>query len=663
MYHIVGVTPEAESVEMAFGPNEPVETFTYGKAERRQVYDRLNANAQRSERGLRDARMPARGARAAAGSGARCSTARRSAPTARCGSSRRARSRARRTTSGIHRRRSATPAASLLTDTCSAFAQALPPGTKVAALDSAKQAHYLPAILGVQAWFGSTTRLHQRGGDRPLERGAAMTVSDDDRAARAQGRAAGAPKARRSSRAQTIPGWGGVNPVQGVITETQHELRGAELQGQGAGVRGAKGSSGWSAMYHTARLAGTAPKALIFNEMTTKVALGAVVMRVPSITDLDRDPLDVIETGDWVMVDADRGIVEIVKKTQRSTGGSSDPPGGRSMNRLVALGVGVACCRGGWRPRCPRRQEARARPQVRDAATRAVAAIQKAQAPWYTTNKQVCASCHHQYQPALAFRVARDHGVPLDEAIASADAIKAFTFADIDRAIQYTYVIEPAMDDAYRMVAANAAGVKPNLGAAVYARLLISRQNRDGDWDGFHQRPPSSYSRVTMAALGLRAVQVYHHASQKAQADAAVARARTFLEARTPRDTEERSYQLLGLRWAGADRATLQKLARDAQGHAASPMADGARCRAARATCTRPAQALVALHDGGGVGDHRSVVAARHRVSAEDAGGRWHVARRRRGCIRRRRSARRTSTPAIRTATISSSRCRARAGR
>jgi predicted aconitase len=44
----------------------------------------------------------------------------------------------------------------LLTDTCSAFAQAVPPGTKVVALDSAKQAHYLPAILGVQAWFGST---------------------------------------------------------------------------------------------------------------------------------------------------------------------------------------------------------------------------------------------------------------------------------------------------------------------------------------------------------------------------------------------------------------------------------------------------------------------------------------------------------------------------
>jgi len=32
----------------------------------------------------------------------------------------------------------------------------LPKGTKVAAVDSAKQAHYLPAIMGVQCWFGST---------------------------------------------------------------------------------------------------------------------------------------------------------------------------------------------------------------------------------------------------------------------------------------------------------------------------------------------------------------------------------------------------------------------------------------------------------------------------------------------------------------------------
>ena len=112
----------------------------------------------------------------------------------------------------------------------------------------------------------------------------------------------------------TVPGWGGVNPVQGVITEVRHELRGVSFAGKILVCPGAKGSSGWSAMYHTARLAGTAPKALVFNDMTTKIALGAVVMRVPTVTDCDQDPLDVIRTGDWVRVDADAGTISVWDK-------------------------------------------------------------------------------------------------------------------------------------------------------------------------------------------------------------------------------------------------------------------------------------------------------------------------------------------------------------
>lgn len=115
---------------------------------------------------------------------------------------------------------------------------------------------------------------------------------------------------------QTISGWGGVNPMQGTIIETRHELRGQSFKDKILVFPGAKGSSGWSAMFHMTRLAGTAPKAMIFNEMTTKVALGAVVMRVPSVTDLDRDPLGLIETGDWIKVDGDRGIVEIHKSSR-----------------------------------------------------------------------------------------------------------------------------------------------------------------------------------------------------------------------------------------------------------------------------------------------------------------------------------------------------------
>jgi predicted aconitase with swiveling domain len=112
----------------------------------------------------------------------------------------------------------------------------------------------------------------------------------------------------------TISGFGGVNPIEGTIIERRHELREQSFKGKILVFPGAKGSSGWSVTFHIARLAGSEPKAMIFKNMTTKIALGAVVMHSPAVTDLDQDPLKVIETGDWVKVDADKGIVEITKR-------------------------------------------------------------------------------------------------------------------------------------------------------------------------------------------------------------------------------------------------------------------------------------------------------------------------------------------------------------
>lgn len=113
---------------------------------------------------------------------------------------------------------------------------------------------------------------------------------------------------------ERISGWGGIDPRTGTVIETRHELKGISFAGKVLVFPGAKGSSGWSSQFHVARLAGAAPIAFVFNEMTTKIALGAVVAHAPSVTDFDQDPLQVIATGDWVKVDGDNGIVEITKK-------------------------------------------------------------------------------------------------------------------------------------------------------------------------------------------------------------------------------------------------------------------------------------------------------------------------------------------------------------
>lgn len=110
---------------------------------------------------------------------------------------------------------------------------------------------------------------------------------------------------------ETISGWGGIDPATGTVIERRHELHGVCFTGKILVFPGAKGSSGWSGFFQSTRLLGTAPSGLIFTVTTTKAALGAVVTRVPAISDLDQDPVTVINTGDWVRLDADRGIVEV----------------------------------------------------------------------------------------------------------------------------------------------------------------------------------------------------------------------------------------------------------------------------------------------------------------------------------------------------------------
>jgi len=110
---------------------------------------------------------------------------------------------------------------------------------------------------------------------------------------------------------ETISGWGGINPMTGTVIESRHELKGQSFAEKVLIFPGAKGSSGWSGIFHMAKLRGMAPVAMVFNIMTTKAALGAVVMRTPTVTDCDIDPLDHIRTGDWVRVDGDAGTISV----------------------------------------------------------------------------------------------------------------------------------------------------------------------------------------------------------------------------------------------------------------------------------------------------------------------------------------------------------------
>lgn len=112
---------------------------------------------------------------------------------------------------------------------------------------------------------------------------------------------------------EPISGFGGIDVATGTIIEPRHELFGVCFTGQVLVFPGAKGSSGWSGFFQSTRLMGTAPAAMVFDVLTTKAVLGAIVTRVPTVVEAVPRPVDVIRTGDLVRVDGDAGEVTIVQ--------------------------------------------------------------------------------------------------------------------------------------------------------------------------------------------------------------------------------------------------------------------------------------------------------------------------------------------------------------
>jgi predicted aconitase len=154
LYHIVGITPEAPTAEAAFGGNRPVETFRYGPEERRRVYETLNANGRSTDVDYVMLGCP-HAALEQIAEACRLLDGRRISANCRLWIFTSRAVRAEADAAG-YTKIIRDAGGHVLTDTCSAIGRALPPGTKVAALDSAKQVHYLPAIMGIEAWFGTT---------------------------------------------------------------------------------------------------------------------------------------------------------------------------------------------------------------------------------------------------------------------------------------------------------------------------------------------------------------------------------------------------------------------------------------------------------------------------------------------------------------------------
>ncbi|MCU0707369.1 MAG: ankyrin repeat domain-containing protein [Pirellula sp.] len=263
---------------------------------------------------------------------------------------------------------------------------------------------------------------------------------------------------------------------------------------------------------------------------------------------------------------------------------------------------------------------------VRAALARSMPLLQRSDATFL--RKSGCVSCHNNSMTMMTVAAARGAGVPVDEGLASTQEGTIASYIDVWRERSLQGLGIPGDSDTVGpiMVGLAAANHSPSADTDAQARYLLSRQTPEGRWRIFAHRPPHESSDIQATAASVRALQVYAPKTRRDEYEKAIERARTWMKQAQAASTEDRAYQLLGLRWAGEDQEALRPTARALL---SEQRADGGwgQIPTLASDAYATGQALVALKEAGALAStdpaYRRGVDYLMSTQLED--GSWHV--------------------------------------
>ena len=195
---------------------------------------------------------------------------------------------------------------------------------------------------------------------------------------------------------------------------------------------------------------------------------------------------------------------------------------------------------------------------VRKAIEKALPPIQKSAATF--VEKRACFSCHHNVLPIMALHMAQDRGIAIDKGVL--DTVEKKTWASggsLDDVVQARNVSNPAVNDTLLLISQEYAGVS-DVASVVRAQRTASWQREDGHWVTSDFRPPHSSSYFTSTATTVRALRAHLH---WAADHPKVLAARRWLFQTKPASTEDASFRLMGLVWAGGSQDEIAGASKD----------------------------------------------------------------------------------------------------
>jgi ankyrin repeat protein len=197
---------------------------------------------------------------------------------------------------------------------------------------------------------------------------------------------------------------------------------------------------------------------------------------------------------------------------------------------------------------------------VKEAVGRSVALLQSTSAEYF--KQSGCIGCHHQPIIGLAVESALKHGIAVDAAArkAQTQVVRTENLSTRDLVLQGVFISVDSLAFFVRHFSEAAYPADEITDALVSA--IASQQRPDGSWYGVPVvRPPIEDSTWVRTAMAAAALAKYPIPARRAEFEERVARARRWLTESKPDVTYERSFQLLGLVWAGAGASEVNRAA------------------------------------------------------------------------------------------------------
>ena len=163
-----------------------------------------------------------------------------------------------------------------------------------------------------------------------------------------------------------------------------------------------------------------------------------------------------------------------------------------------------------------------------------------------------CVTCHHQSLPSIAAKLARDHGVAVHGPVGGEDNTTA------GRSLE-DLMFGRGFGNGYPMLALAERGAPAAFSTDAIVHHIAEGQMTDGSWPSTDPRPPLDGGTILPTALAIRALSVYAPPVTREEAAGRITRARAYLLAAAPGETQDEAFKLLGLVWSRASETEISR--------------------------------------------------------------------------------------------------------